>query len=71
MERNSWQGFCGYCGAPVQPFQGVIDTSGRWPGYQIVCVEHALPDAFDAPTPPEASPVLSGNSVGLSLRVVR
>jgi len=55
MERNHWQGFCGYCGAPVQPFEGVLDTSGRWAGYQIVCVEHAPPGALDPPEPPEAS----------------
>jgi hypothetical protein len=49
MERNRWQGFCGYCGAPVQPFEGVIDATGGHAGCQILCVEHAPQGALATP----------------------
>jgi hypothetical protein len=53
IERNRWQGFCAFCGAPVEPFDGIVEASGA--GYQIFCEEHA-PAGAVAPKPAPLRP---------------
>ena len=54
-KRNPYEGSCTICRVPVRAFEGVVEPTGRWPWYRILCPEHMPAGALDPPTRPAAS----------------
>ena len=53
--RNTWEGFCGVCGARVWALEGLLEAGGPGEGYRILCPEHMPVGALDPPKSPEVS----------------
>ncbi len=54
-KRNPYAGHCTICRAPVRALEGVVEATGIWPWYRILCPEHMPAAALDPPKPPGAS----------------
>ena len=54
-KRNPYEGRCTICRAPVPALEGVVEPTGRWPWYRILCPEHMPKDALQPPKRPDAS----------------
>jgi len=52
-KRNPYAGRCTICRAPVRALEGVVEPTGIWPWYRILCPEHMPSATLD---PPKAHP---------------